>query len=952
MSEMNPVIRTIKEHIVNQDVRFVFPSQTAASLWARKTCTLGIARSVAAKRFLAWDHFKGEIIQEGEPERSPANQVMRKLFAEALVRKNAEAAGAASGVSENPGGFPFKSIIPPEHTEEGGIFAPYIGRLLPSLALWEKLTKKAGSTSAALDDEDRDYEIVKNEYSSFLERFNLFEPSWEEIKIRAGKTSYVLFFPELIEDFQEYGALLLPPRFIIINAEVDHLPQCLVYQSAREEIRCAVVEMERLHEEEGLPYEEMALSVPELEKMEPCLVRELSLRHIPFIRRAGKKLGETGSGRLFTLISECAASQFSFNSLKALILNDHIPWKDRDINKKLIRFGIKYNCVSAYIQDGKTIDIWEEAFREAYNDGGKDLRPYYRTLKTRVLALGESKKFADIRKYYFAFRHSFLDMETISGENDAVLSRCIEELSSLIELEEKLNEPSMVPASAFAFFLSCLGDREYVRANQKPGVNIFKWRVAAASPFCCHFVLNASQSAAPVLYQPMKFLRQDKRKHLGLEDRDATGAFFSLCDTGEDEGFKCRARVSASYQTFSGWAIPHSFFGSCVSTKSSAPSGRETPYGAASCIEDPYRDERSFWGKNSKELKKIYPLQKHSYEMWKLALVHKKNYFSFFTSTVPAASTASELLSRAVSDGDGRITVSPTGDLNVYYECAIKWLCKRVFGAEEFSLEAALLDDISLGLLYHKILEKLFARIKDEDLTFVSGRLDVYKRWVLEITKDAIREHPAFKGPLAVPLVSPQAFGMAKKVARLLELEAERFNGYRVAELEHRVSYKTEELLITGVIDRVSISPDGEPVIMDYKTTNLPEQTPADELSETPLSEFQMPLYVKLYEKEKSSRVQGACFYSINGKRIKPVMGDNMGGRTKAPSREEYAPFLEAAEKQIKEFGQKVSALNFIPLEIQLAKCSGCPYKPVCRSAYFLNPALNPGRPQRRAECP
>jgi GTP-binding protein HflX len=76
---MNIVIQTIKEHIANKNIRFVFPSQTAVSLWARKICTLGISRSVALNRFLAWDRFKEEITEKAEKE--PVTAIMRKLFA-------------------------------------------------------------------------------------------------------------------------------------------------------------------------------------------------------------------------------------------------------------------------------------------------------------------------------------------------------------------------------------------------------------------------------------------------------------------------------------------------------------------------------------------------------------------------------------------------------------------------------------------------------------------------------------------------------------------------------------------------------------------------------------------------------------------------------------------------------------------------------------------------------
>jgi len=922
---MNIVIQTLREYIANRNVRFVFPSQIVSDLWARKTCTLGIARSVAKNRFLAWDDFKKEAIQEKETRRQPATAVMRDLFADALAKRN----------SEN---VFFKSLIPPEYSGNGRIFAPFIARLLPSLKYWKTLMQKFPTSQR--DAEDEDYETVKKEYEAFLERYELFEPSWEELKTHEGQTRYVIFFPELIEDFAEYDALLLAPQFTRISVNkldpaTSGAQSLLFYRSAKVEIRDAVMELRRLHEEEDIPYEDMAVSVPELEEMEADLLKEFFQRQVPVTRRAGKKLGETGAGRLFTLANECAASGFSFSSLKALILNDHIPWKEQEKNKELVRFGIKYNCVSGYVQDGKAVDIWEEAFREAYNDGGRELRPYYQQLKRSVNNLAASVNFSDIQKYYFAFRGSLLDMNKITVEDDAVLSRCIAELGTLIELEEKFKDPPLVPSSVFGFFLSYLSGKEYVRKEQKSGVNIFRWRVAAAAPFACHFVLNASQSAASVLYQPLKFLRQDKRKALGLEDADASGAFFLLCDTGCDieggGGFKTHARISASAQTFSGWAIPHSFF---------AQGKIATPLESSN---DPYAEERRFWREGT-ALGKIFPLQKRSYECWKDTLVQKENNFTFFTSPVSAKKDAAgavrELLESAIFDADGCLAVTPTRDLNVYYGCALFWLYDRVFGAREFSLEAALLDDTSLGILYHKILEKLFVKIKNEDRVFDSGRLGVYKSWAFEITREAIKEHPAFKGPLAVPLVSPQAAGMAKKIERLLELEAANFSGYEVSELELHVNRKAGDLLINGVIDRVSVSPDGEPVIIDYKTMYLPEQTAAEDLSEVPLSEFQMPLYIKLYEEmaaakgEASLKVSGAFFYSINGRRIKAVVGETAGGRSNAPGREGYEPFLEVADKQIEEFGRKVKALDFTPREIRIRDCLGCAYKTACRTVY------------------
>ena len=907
---MNLVLSTIRKHIGDQNFHFVFPSQIAASLWAGKTCTLGIVRSVASNRFLAWDSFKEEAIRErlGEKALSPASSVTRKLFAEYLIRKNAQS--------------PFlKSIIPPEYAETGNVFASYIARLLPSLHSLEKLI------GSGADAEDHDYKLIKSEYSSFLEKFSLFEPSWEDLVIKESLKRYVLFFPELIEDFSEYDTLLSEPGFIRVNTEKSLRPEITLFHSAREEIQSSVLEMRKLHEEENIPFQEMAISIPDLEEMESWLQLELSLHHIPFTRRAGKKLGESGAGRLFSLLSEAVAQNFSFNSLKALLLNDHIPWIDSEKNKALVNFGIKYNCVKSYTHNGKPVDIWNDALREAKNDGGEDLLPYYSELKKLSQSLVKSKDFSELRKNYFVFRHSFLDMDKISREDDAVLSRCIEELHNLATLEESFNNTDIIPQSPLNFFISCLSEKEYVLANQEPGINIFKWRVAAACPFTCHFVLNASQKASTVLYQPLKFLRQDKRKALGLEDFDASWAFFTLCETGDDELFKSRCRISASSLSYGGWVIPHSFFAHQAQT----PLSETHPH-----PENPYITERRFWSSELNEdalLPGIYPIQKRSFEKWKETIIQKENDFSFFSSPIINENVRT-LLYNMIFGEDNFLKVTPTMDLNEYYKCSLKWLFKRILSIEEFSLEAKLLDDLSLGILYHRILEMLFRKIKTEDRFFTSARLDSYKKWAYEIAREVIASEGTFKGPLAIPLVSPQAEGIAKKIAGLLDLEALYFDQYEIAELELSVSLELEELLIKGIIDRVSISTDGEPLIFDYKTGDPPRQTDLADLENVPLSEFQMPLYIKLYEEMSHNTIEGAYFYNIKGCSIRDIVDKTPDRRSKALKREEYVPYLEALDIQIKQFSGKVKALDFIPREINLSNCRSCDYKTICRSTY------------------
>ncbi|MDR2483283.1 MAG: PD-(D/E)XK nuclease family protein [Treponema sp.] len=938
---MKTVLKIISGEIKNQKSRFVFPSETAASLWSQKICRFTGERSIALSRFLAWDRFKEEVVRSELQDKEPVSSVIRKLFTERLIRENARRPF-------------FRALIPPEYAAEGRVFSASIAALLPSLGFWEKRLREAEAVGLA-DDEDQDLALLKAEYAQFLERENLFEPSWERPPLRDREHQYYIFFPEAMEDFTEYESLLCAePSVHIVRLEAGDAPGELYrFDSAREEIRCAVLEIRRFHEEEGIPFEDMAVSLPGLAEAEPYLLRELSLYNIPARRRAGKPLAEFGTGKLFSLISACVSNNFSFASVKSLLLNEQLPWRFPQWNRELIGFGIQNNCVSPYRDHGRPVDIWLEAFRNSPRE--ERLRRYYQSLKEDLTAMTSARGFSAIRRRYFAFRGGawardqpwdggrfpgFLSRDACSPEGDAALARCIEELSALIQLEA--DYPDLVPASPFAFYLSILQEKQYVPQQERCGVNIFPYRVAAAAPFACHFVLNASQNAATVLYQPLKFLRQDKRKRLKVIDADASAAFFSLywgcgAEDGGDPGgprsleFRSHLRISASERTFSGWAIPHSFFANPLD----AP-GESAP--------DPFRQEREWWAdRDAAEFpSRIFPVQKEGFERWSGALAGQpRECYQLLKAPFPEPAPAAALLRERLrfiqmrrKEGAGEFIKVSATDLTAFFSCPASWLYRKVWGLAPFEPDAKLLDDASLGLLYHAILKTLFERIREADRFFTPANMEQYCCWAEEITRETARAYPAFQGPLAVPLLVSQSRAIARRLRLLLHAESEYFAGYAVADLEASLEFVRGEALLNGRIDRVSVSPEDVPVIVDYKTNAYPSKKDSGAVDGV-IGDFQMPVYVRLYEEARKQQVGGAFFFSINKRDIGAVIGSPGGKR--GQGREDYEPTLEALEGYIGRFCAALKDLNFAPEEISVGDCAGCVYKTVCRTAYSLN---------------
>ncbi|MDR2182030.1 MAG: PD-(D/E)XK nuclease family protein, partial [Treponema sp.] len=299
----------------------------------------------------------------------------------------------------------------------------------------------------------------------------------------------------------------------------------------------------------------------------------------------------------------------------------------------------------------------------------------------------------------------------------------------------------------------------------------------------------------------------------------------------------------------------------------------------------------------------------------------------------------------------GELSVSAT-DLTEFFTCPVSWLYKRVFGLEEYKLDAALLDDESRGLLYHDILCRLFGRIKKRDRVFQKTRLNEYGAWAEECTETVLRTSTALRSPLVYPLLSPLAASMAGRIKALLKTEARYFSNCEVSALEADYSFVRRgsggrDVRLKGRIDRVSHSAEG-PLIIDYKTGSPPPLAQCRVQAPRPSSggkslDFQIPMYIRLYEEASGERVERAFFISINKNNVSAVVG-KLAGKRSPLSRGEYQATMDVLEKSIDEFIRALETLNFTPAYIPQKVCAGCPFKTICRSLYALNPRPDPYR--------
>lgn len=930
----DPVRPLIREQWRNPASVFVFPSDIAASLWLGEALEITGASTLAAERFIAWDRFKEEAVRAEVEGKSPVSAVVRKLWARALAEANAEAA-------EKTGTPLLASLIPAEYSSEGNLFASWIARILPQLGLWEIKHARAlergrsgriplGSDPSS-DGENRDLSFVKHRYEAFLEREKLFEPSWQRPPLKDGGKRYFIFFPEAVEDFGEYAPLFSASPFItLVSQPKNETPRTIrFFENTREEIRDAALSIEALLIG-GLPSEKIAVSVPDLETASPYLRREFELRGIPFELRTGEPLGSRPAGRIFRLINECVSSGFSFSAMKALLLNRAIPWKHGGMRERLVEFGIRNHCVASWSENGETLDIWAEAFKTPNKADPGDwlLRDWYRLLRNRATSLCSAKDFPEIRRQWFAFRRDLLNIEEMSPADNDVLARCIEELSSLERLGALY--PELAPRDAFSFFANLLEEVQYVSQRSPGGVSVFPWRVAAGTPFERHFILDASQDNATVLYRQLPFLREDKRLDLFLMDTDASASFFEIY---RGQG---TAVFSFAERSFTGYRTVHGHFanGAALADESAR-------------ADDPYEAERLFRAGASAP-RRLYPIQKKSIAEWNR--VSRNRGFSFLKEAFENQSEAVSGLIDEKKTTDGRVRVSQS-DLSEYGLCRTKWFLNRLAGIEVSDSDAELMNDRNLGLVYHSVLKDLYEKIRSEDEVFVGERRNEYLSWAENIAQMAASGHAEFNGPLAQPIIDSLIRRILEGIAKILDKDAEFLDGFVPEFLEERLTLEQKGALLNGVIDRISRDPaDNALVIIDYKSGKAVSGKRYIPDEENRIGDFQIPMYIRLAEQSPESpylgqRVEYAWFASIRDGAFKPIVqgeGISMGRLRPVSDRDGFEPTMEAFDRMVDFFEDGIRRRDFTrPEDLSWAVCQSCDYRRVCRAVYSVAPGLD-----------
>ena len=865
------------------DTCLVFPSEVTASAWRKHMVSVSRRPAIRADRVISWDVFK-EIAIPVKQLRRPVSRLVRHAFARIIIRENAEA--------------PFlREIIAPAYAANEPDVTRGVVQVLPQLAalLAQREQLRPGPRN--------DLEAIDQRYRAFLETHHLFEPNWElRGNVRIDRLAFrpVIVWPELLEDYVDYRREL-EPLVDVVSLPVDALPATLrEFTSTYDEIAatCDAIEDEL---DAGTELHEMAITAANLEDIRPWLEEATAQRGIPVRFATGFPVAEQPGGSIFSRINEVSQARFSATAVASLLHDRSVPWRDPAMNAAIVRFGYQTHCYD--------IGQWRSAIAEVQRLPTEDQRTRhlqtvsgrFRTLQTDIRAIGSA---ADPPALQAAVRR-FLDHHIAAPgdvqwsdpsfeRSERVYETALRELSAIVGIYER-GIPVIDP---WHFFLSAIGDRQYVPRQTGGSLPIYPYRVAAGLPVHRHFVLGLSQSATRVGRAPPIGLRSDDVLRLESHRFDRSGAFLHAY----------------------GSALGNSVCSSATET----PAGAHVPAPELAFHTDSgnvprqtmWAQERVWWARADASA----PAVLYAAQQTGLQRALATTLFPV-TTDYQREPLSPDLLPLLHTHDEW----SPTA-IDTYNRCPFAFFIRRRLNVPEFTEVFAPYNPRRLGIVLHTILAAVF---RDRDVREVDDPSDR----IAEIVSGVFATPEA---RLYLPRVGSAALQRYVGAAVQLLVEDTRIGRtVPVGMLETELRGAVGGVTVAGRADR--IIGDGDTVmIIDYKTRLGSSHGPGKILPEEEgdpreSGSLQLPMYALLYALDSGEAVDQLLYVDILNATVK-VVAERNGAKKAADAWERLQRLVAKLPDYIAGVDQAVRTGDFRCDDEP--NCGECGIRGICRMCF------------------
>lgn len=978
-----PISEIISSNLNQRNIIFVFPTDVVRTSWIDwvvKNPHESKAKAVNMEQFIAWDQFKSTYVCSKDDSLNCVPPVMRKIFAQNILQKHCDE------------GF-FSKIISPDPQFKPNVFnfTDWIAKLLPSLKLWNEQHEKVFLKNNTDDEENLDFKKLYDEYVLFLKENNFYEPSYLEADYNPRGNKFIIFYPEILEDYAEFQKTFSNEDSITLVhiPDIQNKNECIVYDNARKEIRRLALNLRKL-QIQNVDLRKIAVNVPDLDKIKPYIERELTLYSIPYTIRQGVPFTTNCGGDIFIKINECIEDNFSFDSIRSLLQDGFVPWKNPQLNESLIRKGQKFRCICSIVEDNRKKDMWEESLSQSDNSWGLE---YYKKLKLSIQRFSFASSFAQLKTAWDEFKKEFFDeakfLEPEYELSNKIIARIITKLNDFISIEKQFLKDKFTVKSVFNFFINEIKQDKYTPNEKKYGVNVFPYRLSVCADFEYQFIINANQSSINIPFKKLKFINDvDKRKKFGLEDADLDDKTFITKDVSVDfvnlyalnqrPAQKKHVYFSNSIYSFDGFTITHTSLSEFNTTKIFD----DDPQSQARLKEIDSVDDFDFVtqqtkmfisGTNKKNLV-FSQLQKKAFENWS-----ELNYNKNLTDSQMSSDLITKIDLSSKRNND-KIYVSPSS-LKSFFRCPLNYMYTKILNLDEDSFDTILTSRTDIGTFNHKIIEMILNHyISENNRKIPELKTDEHKanmiKLISEIFDNNLNDQNFAQSVLAKKIIESQKSQILDTLSSFMERLCTEdpakggFAGYtiegteikRVAPLSYPVP--KENLFLYGYIDcflsKEDVDGTSEYAIIDFKSGSVKQYNPLAS-EQGILEDFQIASYVNLLETkpvnddaEKTYKTTRGVFLSIGANEVNTAFSSDESKKKTSQNRDEFNSTLVALSEYANYMYSKILSYDFRPAnkfhdknlsESEREKfglnpntdCTICPFNSICRTSFSIS---------------
>ena len=887
---------TVVEQYDRGNTLLVFPSEVTAEGWRRALVTRrGGYRAIRVDRVVSWDMFKKWAIPVKE-QRRPASRLSRLVFARQLIDDN--------------GTDPFlTSLIHPDFAAGRPNVSSSLTQLLPQLAgmmdVREHLRPQIGADIAE----------VFRRYREFLDRFFLFEPNWElrgHVHLDRIPWRPVLFWPELLEDFRDYGDELVPHIDVVSLPGLEENPApTAVYASSRDEITAL---FDRIEDDlaAGLEPWQIAVSAADLAGLRPWISEASARRDVPIRYAEGLPVLEQPGGTVFQRIDDVVRGRFGVVSLAALLQDRSIPWREAGQKARLVEFGFTAHCY-----DRKE---WRQAFEILKEGPARDrsrylpLQKHYLTLERDISAVMSAKTPSALQRAYRQFADHHIERPGGEGWHhgpfrkvERVYETALDQLASMIELEER-GFPVTRP---WNFLLSLLADQTYVFPAGGDAVAVFPYRVAAGLPSVRHYVIGLAQGTTRVRRQSPMGLRSDEVRVFFGDSLDRSAPFLHAYG-----GALGNTVCSCALATPGGTQVP--------AAELVWPAEPATPR------TNHWDTERQWWSRAAASPPAVmYLRQRCGLER------------ALETTLFPVASNFQ------VQPVDPEVLPllhrpekwSPT-TVDKFNRCGFAFFIQEGLQVTSRRWGYAPTNPMVLGSVLHAIMARVVA---SHGLAGSAGDREEVARIVtdefsrpesrLYLPRLGIEARNEYVTAVVLALFGDGRFTVGSSGSDSAVTDSS--GTERGDEVEHNFDVTVGPLQLTGTADRIVRSEGGD-TIYDYKTRLGPwhgagKVLPHESDDPRDSSSLQLPLYALLHTQETGRQVERIAYVDLTAAEIK-VIADRTGTKRTTAAWERLQQLQARLPEYLSRIDELVSSGAF-QCEDE-PDCSTCPVRAICRSCF------------------